>query len=377
MAFDSGIPKIDQLLTNPAEPPLSEGAKEPAVGIVHDLINRFDPSLRKLRSFLPRQWRRTKRAPLPDAKEYLAYSSMTTALVGAFQQSCGLPQTGNVDHATAFALLAAEKGKALVTPAELIFAHKLKYSHFLKALVLTGGKECSFDFTKMNRNTDRAGLSLGVLQWAQKPGRLAELIELMRASSPVIAGMKVMDVIFGGEAELDRVIAHLKLGKDGLKADGSSIDPKLEFARPPMVLRKYWPACFEILVAAPFAQAYMVDLAIKTYRKLYDASYPDYPGDPANLTGRNLKGYAPKLKSERAVIFALDMINQHGGAVRTYYNEIVTTQPDATEQQVLEGLRDRAVQSWSEARDAAEDARRHNYFLDTPNLSSELVFDPT
>jgi hypothetical protein len=382
--FDTGLAKVDRLLADAAEPALVEGANEPAVGIVHDLINRFDPSLDQLRPLLPNAWKKAKPALLPSADGYTLFAPKTTALVRAFQKLRGLTVTGNFDHDTATALLAAEEAKRLITPAELIFTHGLKYSDFLKAIVLTGGKECRFDFTVMNRNSDAAGLSLGVLHWAQRPKRLVELIAFLRLRSPVWMGANFMDSIFGGATEMDRVLAQLQLGGAGLDAKGKSLDPSLEFAVPPMTVAKYWPACFEMLVATPFAQAAMVEMAIKTFRKLYDSSYADYPGDENNLVGRNLKGYAPLLKSQRAVIFALDMINQHGGHVPTYYHDYLAQNPQATEQQMLEALRDRAAAFWLGQnkplavcqKNAAADTARRNFFLKTPNLSSQVDFDP-
>ncbi|WP_315763640.1 peptidoglycan-binding domain-containing protein [Bradyrhizobium sp. SZCCHNS2005] len=386
MVFDTGIPKLDRLLNDAGESPLGEGANEPAVGIVHDLINRFDPKLARLRPLLPKSWKKAKAAPLPSADGYPVYAAKTAALVGAFQKLGGLPVTGKVDHATISALRTAQETKVLITPAELIFTHGLKYTHFLKAIVLTGGRECRFDFTVMNRNSDRAGLSLGVLHWAQRPKRLAELIEFLRRRSPVWLNTNFVDLIFGGKSDMDRVIAHLRLGAAGLDKKGWSKNPDLEFAQPPMAVAKYWPACFETLVGTPFAQAAMVEMAIKTFRKLYDDSYADYPGDETNLVGRDLKVYAPKLKSERAVIFALDMINQHGGHVPTYYKNFDTGHPDATEQQILESLRKQAADFWLgqtdyspevRAKNAAADTGRRNFFLQTKNLSSDVDFDPT
>jgi hypothetical protein len=387
MAFDTGIPKLERLLLDPKEPPLAKGMTDPAVGVFHDLLNRFDPTLAQLRPKLSKGWKKAKPPPLPSLDIYQDFSAKTEALISAFQSLRGLDVNGTIDNKTALALVLAENNKKLITPAELIFGHGLKLSHTLTAVILTGGKECRFDFTVMNRNGDGAGLSLGVLHWAQRPGRLAELIVFLRDRSPVAGGIKAVDTLFGGTKQLDTVIAHLKLGAKGLKADGKSVDPKLEFAVPDPKVPPNWLDCFRSLVALPFAQAAMIEMATKTFRKLYDDAYADYPGDPKNLVGRDLKVYAPKLKSQRAVVFALDMINQHGGHVRDYYKECMKDHPNADEKAILTYLTERAAKFWLEQKkekseekrkkNAAADTARRNFFINTKNLSSEIDFDPT
>lgn len=387
----TGIAKLDRLLSDPAEPPLVEGTvsdeDKPAVGVVQDLINRFDPQLEELRPLLPEPRKKWKPLPLPSVNEYGLFGPKTRAFVTAFQKHQGLPETGQVNQTTLLALAQMPLAKALITPGHFIVEFGERYSHFLKAVVLTGGKECRFDFTVMNRNTDAAGLSLGILHWAQKPKRLYEIIKHLRDTSPTWHGIPVVNLIFGGSVEMQSVLDHLNKPNGGVvPGTGVSTDPAYEFANPPMAVAKYWPACFAMLVGAPFAQRTMTDYAVRTFRKLYDDSYTGYPGDPSNLVGRNLRVYAPKLVSQRAVIFALDMINQHGGHVPQYYGQIVAANPQATEAEVLNGLRDRASAFWlgqtskplaTRQKNAAADAARRNYFLNTPHLSSQVPFDPS
>ncbi len=378
----TGILRIDRLLSEDGEPPLEQNSKDgDAIGVVHDLINRFDYRLKRMRPFLPPRatWRG---APLPGDRNYMVFDGRTAALVSAYQKLRERETTGKVDRGTLASLIAEPASKALITSGHAICEHGFKHSHFLKALALTAGRECRFDSTVMNLNDDGAGLSLGVLHWAQKPGRLYELIVLLRE---LVADVRVFDRAFGDDATVQGMIAHLKKDKNGLTATGASNNPRYEFTRA-LAGQKNWIPCFKSVLATRDVQYLSLEYAMHTYRRMYDESYQGYPSAVKNLAGHGLTTYAPKLKSERAVVFALDMINQHGWRVRSLYKKYTAAKPDATEAQILTALREGARNYWlglkapptlqGRQRNADADSERRDFFLNTPNLASDKDFDP-
>lgn len=72
-----------------------------------------------------------------------------------------------------------------------------------------GGK-----FTAFNANTDRAGLSFGLILWAQRPGRLNELLRAFRDKAPEA----FVNSLGGGDAALaDNLIRHTARASGGVQ----------------------------------------------------------------------------------------------------------------------------------------------------------------
>src|SRR5262249_58776742 len=101
----------------------------------------------------------------------------------------------------------------------------LDFTGLARLVSLTSQFEGAGRFTALNRNTDRAGLSFGLIQWAQKPGRLNELLRAFQSRQPDL----FVQVLAGGDANLAQgLIAHTAKIRGGTDASGATIDPRFD-----------------------------------------------------------------------------------------------------------------------------------------------------
>jgi peptidoglycan hydrolase-like protein with peptidoglycan-binding domain len=152
----TGIARIDALWLDPAEPAFTRDNEDvEGTGAVQDLLIGHG-------------------ARLPGILEtnHGKYGPKTEAAVRAFQDEHGLPLTGSVDQATLKALALQPAMGPVAANAYVTLALDLAWTGFTRLVGLTAQFEAAGKFTARNRNTDRAGLSFGIIQWAQKPGRL-------------------------------------------------------------------------------------------------------------------------------------------------------------------------------------------------------------
>ena len=93
-------------------------------------------------------------------------------------------------------------------------------------------------FDALNLNTDRARLSFGLLQWAQRPGMLGQLLSAIQQQQPA----EFTRVFGGGDAELaQRLIEFTTQPSGGVDQMGQTTDPAFDLIREP------WSAsCFAI-----------------------------------------------------------------------------------------------------------------------------------
>jgi hypothetical protein len=355
-----------------------------------------------------------KPAPLflVNPKEnYGNYGPRTQGLVSAFQQKWNsfankpwvLPTDGKVDSLTLKTLLTPGAAEPYATPGYFIFNKGKQFTHMLKALALIASRECACEFTKTNRNGDGAGLSLGLLHWAQKPARLWELMQYFHTQAPESLSAIFGDqpVLGGGQSNIDAVLAQLHLGGAALyskqtppppgRKNGDSIDRNLEFAKPDQG-RPDWFRCFSAMLANRMFQGLLLDFALLTLARMYDENSPGYPAGLPSIPGQGLLQWGgAKIKSELGVVFTLDLINQHGNNARRFYEKIVAATPGISEADLLVQLQTLAKNSWikqkpanksekqkqTEQANSEADERRRAFYLSLGWYLPAAVFVPT
>jgi hypothetical protein len=417
--FSSGIERIDTLLSDTPAPSIGPGeADKFAVGVIQDLLHCWYPKIEPIKEYLPKGASYRQPAPLfllrrPGQSEvYGEYGDQTTALVHAFQEKWNsyesppwaLTVDGKVDKLTLQSmLLSPGQLEPFVTPGYFVFVKKKKFTHFLKALALIASQECACKFTTTNRNGDGAGLSCGVVHWAQKPGRLWELFQYFYQQAPDELAKLFGDDQASKHANIKKVLAHLKQGKKVLYWEknlppkerklGDSIDRNMEFARLGIGEEKNrnWYECFLNTLGSELFQGLMFDFAVATLHRMYDKDSPGYPFSD-EIPGQGLLQWGgEKIKSEKGVIFTLDLLNQHGKDPKKWYAEFTAKDPDISEDELLVKFRERAKRSWIrskppedkktpnqkqvEKRNSDGDERRRNFILHT-EYTDLKPFDP-
>src|SRR5262249_11056820 len=116
------------------------------------------------------------------------------------------------------------------------------WSGLAKIVSLTAQMEGAGKFGALNLNTDRAGMSFGLIQWAQSPGRLTEILVAFRNASASDFAR-----IFGESS--DQLITHTGQPHGGVDGNGETTDPAFDLVSEPWVGRFRDAARFE-----PFQQ---------------------------------------------------------------------------------------------------------------------------
>jgi peptidoglycan hydrolase-like protein with peptidoglycan-binding domain len=279
-----GVNQIDELMSGSsgARPLDATNADPAAIGCVQD--------------FLICQGYKGLPGPLGTARG--RYGPTTTQCVKDFQKSCGLAVTGQVDQSTLKAFVSRPASAPVASQGYLALVLDIPYEGMTRLMSLTSQFEGAGRFGAINANTDKAGLSYGLIQWAQKPLRLSELLSAFRDAEP-----QVFARIFGGgdAAVADGVIRHTAKPRGGTDATGKTVDPKFDLIKDP------WLSRFRAAALDPALQC----VQVKTANAAFDASLA------------RLRKFAPALKSERAIAFMLDVANQHGdGGARAIYDTV-------------------------------------------------------
>lgn len=345
----TGIPTIDALMQNPGAPPITNsGADRAAVGIIQDMLRAHGVSS------MPRQ---------VDAS-HGSFGPATTAAVRNFQQSHHLPvvPANNPSIATIDAnslkALAAVPTEPNANPTAsrgyLTLTLNFPFTGMLRVVSITTEFEGGGRFTAQNRNTDKAGLSYGLIQWAQKPGRLHEILAAFQTDP-------TFPVVFGdGNPNLaQKLVAHTAKPNGGVQANGTTTDPAFNLIAEP------WTSRFNRAGLTAVFQKIQVQTAVADFTKSFNT----------------LKAFAPQLNSERAVAFMLDVANQHGDpGARSIFQTVHQAQPNLTGPQLLSALENESVrrvaaQFGNNSNEAKATRDRREAFRTTPLLSDSL-FNP-
>lgn len=324
-----GISRIDDLNRGGAGvvPIGPEEADRDSVGVVQQMLAGM--GLRGLPNLLS-----------PD---YGMFGPRTMAAVQTFRLQQGLPAACTVDGQCLKALLQASAPEPVASRGYITLVLDFPYSGLVKILSVVAQMEGAGKFGAMNLNTDKAGLSFGLIQWAQKPGRLAEILRAFALADPVaFAGF-----FTGGDANMAaEFVAHIKLRAGGVDPEsGETTNPAFDLVREPWVSRFQQAALFK-----PYQQ-----VQVKT-------ALEDFAGSL-----QKIRSYAPQLTSERALGFMIDLANQFGdaGALSVYQS---VAQQGVPVEELLQAVAEESVARMPDQFKAGTQARRQ-HFLATEFLS--------
>ncbi|WP_367156033.1 N-acetylmuramoyl-L-alanine amidase [Methylomonas sp. HYX-M1] len=328
----SGIARIDDLRSGKNSAALSKGeAVGDGVGAIQDLLSGHG----------------FKGMPNILASSYGNFGSKTLAAVQDFQGRQGLPAGGNVDAATLEKLLSVPAVKPCISQVYLSLVLGIAYQGMQKVLGIVAQMEGVGKFGALNLNTDKAGLSYGIIQWAQKPGRLPEILKAFSAADREL----YIDIFGDGDANLaDGLIAHVSRPSGGVNSNtGETTNNKFNLiARP-------WTDRFEKATVQPVFQTAQVQTATKVFK--------------SSLAG--IQGYAPDIRSERGIAFMLDVANQFGdGGLKKIYQQV--HRAGMQEFDILEAIADETVERIADKFKHGVRARRDG-FLETKRLSDKAV----
>jgi hypothetical protein len=330
----TGLAQIDALLAG-AHPPLTAATcTAETTGFVQDLLIGHDFAL-----------------PGPLAAARGRFGPQTTAAITRFQQARHLPRTGSLDAPTLRALAAPGWPNPIACCGYIALVLDVAYTGMTRLVGFTSQCEGAGRFGAINRNTDRAGLSFGLIQWAQSPLRLHELLRAFQTHAPAA----FVEVFGDGDAALaSRLVAHTGKKRGGTRADGTTSDPAFDLIRAP------WTPRFQRAGRDLRLQRVQLDLACEDFTRSFT----------------RLQISAPEVQSERGIACLLDVANQHGdsgaaaiaGAVRA---------PGQSEADLLiaieeESVRRVARQFGAASKEAASTRARRRAFRTTTALSDDL-----
>jgi len=278
-----------------------------------------------------------------------SFGPLTSAAVQSFRTQQSLPPGSQVDVQTLQGLVQTPATAPIASRGYLTLSLNFNYGGLAKILSVVAQMEGAGKFSALNLNTDKAGLSFGLIQWAQKPGRLAEILNAFFAASEA----DFVRILGGGDPEAaNGLIAHTRQAGGGVDhTTGQTTDAAFDLVNDPWVSRFRAAA-----LSVPFQQV-QVQTALNDFR--------------GSLT--QIEQYAPQLNSERAVGFMLDLANQFGnGGAHSIYQAV--WQDGMPIGDALQAMADESVQRIQGAWKAGTQARRQ-HFLTTDFLSDDAFSD--
>jgi hypothetical protein len=333
-----GIARIDQLNAGVGgvAPIVPGDPDRQSVGVIQDFLTGH----------------RQKGLPNLISPNYGLFGPRTTAAVRDFRAQQGLPVQDEVDVQTLQQMVQAPAAAPLLSRGYLTLVLDFQYSGLAKILSLVAQMEGAGKFSALNLNTDKAGLSFGLIQWAQKPGRLTEILRaFLTADSGEFIG------IFGnGDPGLaGRLIAHTQEQHGGVDPDtGETTDPDFDLTDEP------WVSRFRQAAVSRNFQPVQVTTALKDFSN--------------SLT--RMKQFAPEVKSERGVAFTLDLANQFGdGGARSIHNTVL--RPGMSEADLLAAMADESVRRRPDSQARREAFLTTSFLSDGPFEAADDALAPT
>jgi len=332
----TGIAKIDRLLTDIGGSPIRAGDPDKgAVAILQDLLY--------CQGFV--------NLPSIFSSSRGIFGPKTTEAVRKFQATHSLVGTGDVDGQTLRALIRVPAIKPRACHGYLALVLDFIYEGMIRLMSLTSQFEGAGSFTATNANSDGAGLSFGLIQWAQKPGRLCELLRAFRNRCPTEFFNIFAD---GNESLADRLIEHTAQPMGGIGKYGKTTDPAFDLTSEP------WRTRFRKAGLNPELQKVQVVCAKEAFTESH----------------KKLQKYASNLKSERSIAFMLDLANQHGdGGARNIFEHVF--RHGFSEEELLAGLQEESVarvrHQFGEGAEVTSTRNRREAFRTSPLLSDKAV----
>ena len=268
----TGISRIDDLLEGQSSDPIGVGDPDKeAVGIIHDLL--IGHGFTNLPGLL--------------GQARGQFGPQTSDAVRTFQQNNNVPRTGFVDRSTLQAMVFVLATRPTAGRGYLTLVLDFIFSGMTRLMSLTTQFEAAGLFTAVNHNSDKAGLSFGLIQWAQKPGRLNELLRAFQAEHPQAFGQVFGD---GNTALAQGLIDHTAKPRGGTDDLGKTVDSKFDLIADPWISRFHQAGLSRDL------QRVQVNTALRAFRESF----------------QRLQAFAPQIRSERGIALMLDLANQHG-----------------------------------------------------------------
>jgi len=335
----TGVRQIDALLGGPPAAPLTAQTSTPeATGFLQDLLIGHDFDL-----------------PGPLAPARGRFGPQTTAAIRQFQRDRHLPVTGSVDSATLRAMTAPVWPNPIACCGYVTLVLDLPHTGMAGVVTFVSQCEGAGRFAALNRNTDRAGLSFGLIQWAQKPLRLHELLQAFQQRE----ADAFVEIFGAGDVELaGALINHTGRKRGGTTSTGETADSKFDLIRAP------WTNRFLRAGRDLRLQRVQMDLAVETFTSSF----------------QHLQISAPEVQSSRGVAFLLDVANQHGDAGAA---SIVTAvrQPGHTESDLLLAIENESVRRVGRqfgvgSKEAAATRNRREAFRTTTQLDGPVLTPP-
>jgi len=324
----SGIPSLDALYSGVSAPPIGPDADPAAIGAVQDLLTGHGFA----------------GLPNPAEPSHGRFGPKTTAALQAFQAAHSLPPKPFVDAIALTKLVEEPAGDARASRAYVSLSLGIGYSALQKTICLVAQMEGMGRFAAINPNTDAAGLSFGIIQWAQRPGRLAEILAAFCAADSALFATHFGS---GDAAVAQALLRHTRRPDGGLNPAGHTADPAFNLIEEP------WLSRFRAAASDRAFQAVQFNAALAAFGHSLDV----------------IRRAAPEAASERAVAFLLDVANQFGttGAARLCQ---ACRRPGIGESDFLSAVADQSVAAMPANLQPGVRARR-DLFLHTPALSGQ------
>lgn len=268
-----GIVALDRLLGDETAPPIQPEAREAVAAVQALLIGHGYQGL-----------------PTLLAPSCGMFGPRTLDALRHFQTSQRLDLTGAMDHSTVTQLVKQPAESPIASRVYVACVLDLEFTMLLRLATVTMQLEGGGHFSAANWNTDRAGLSFGLIQWAQRPGRLTELLTAFERADPE----QFITIFGGGQRETAQgLLAHTARPNGGVDpATGRTLDPRYDLVAQP------WRDRFKAAgKAIPFQRA-QVDTALAAFTS----------------SSRRIRTTMPLVTTERSVVFMLDVANQFGDA---------------------------------------------------------------
>jgi hypothetical protein len=336
---DCGIVALDRLLSDATAPPIPPDAREAVSAVQALLIGHGYEGL-----------------PTLLAASCGTFGPRTLGALRHFQTTHQLAMTGAMDGPTVQRLVSEPAEAPIASRLYVACVLNVEFSLLVRLATVTMQLEGGGYFSAANWNTDRCGLSFGLIQWAQRPGRLRELLAAFNQADPA----RFIAIFGGGQADVAQgLLAHTAKPNGGVDpATGRTLDPRFDLVAQP------WRSRF---LAAGREKAFQ-RAQIETAQAAFSTS------------AEHIRSTMPLVATERGLVFMLDVANQFGdaGASRLVANVV---RPGMTEADFLTAVGQASVaavtRQYGEGSAAArstasrrETVRMTPWLADTPIASS-------
>lgn len=274
----SDIEAIDNLLDEDDAPTIKPGSGTAAVGAIQDLLRGHGYA----------------KMPGLDSRLYGTFGPATKKALFAFRKLY-LPQKPvveeEVDKDTLLTLLAIPPINPIASQVYITRLLDVPFKGYDRLACLVAIGEGKGAFGALCLNKDKAGLSVGMIQWAQRPGRLNKLLNALNTDA-----RPLLVLAFGTDARVTALLTHTAKTGENPKVRGGVLEsgkPVANDAAMDLTLHS-WPDQFTNLCRFYGVQKIQIKHAAEGFKErkaLFDA-------------------VSSETKSERLVAYLLDVVNQ-------------------------------------------------------------------